>query len=189
MTPFDFFFSLFGLLLGLSLVEVLSGVAKVIHRRGALRSGLLTPMLALFVMLDVTSFWGAAWRARDAVPVTSASLFTGLLITSLYYLAASLVIPDDAAEREELDSHFFQQKHKVLGLLLLCNILAFAARGALMGAASFAWTPVEQALVTFYFVTLGAAVIAKGRTLNVLLLGLLILSYLADAVQSAVIGR
>ena len=123
------------------------------------------------------------------MPVTSASLFTGLAISSLYYLAASLVIPDDAADREELDSHFFEQKHKVLGLLLLCNVLIYAARGAVMGAASVAWTPGELALVILYFLALAAAVLARGRLLNTLLLGFLILVYLADAVQSAIIGR
>lgn len=64
MAPFDFIFALFGLLLGLSLAEVLSGFARAIQARlepgRALRLGWLTPLLGAFVLLDLLSFWNAA---------------------------------------------------------------------------------------------------------------------------------
>lgn len=60
---FSFAFSLFGLLLGLSLAAVLTGFARALRMRPRIKMGLLSPLLGLFVILDVTSFWNGAWRA------------------------------------------------------------------------------------------------------------------------------
>ena len=49
--------------------------------------GRLTPLLGVFVMLDITGFWSIAWQARDVVPPTYAALVVGLAITGLYYIA------------------------------------------------------------------------------------------------------
>ena len=57
MDAFNFAFSLFGLLLGFSLAEVLSGFARALKRGSARKLGWLTTLLAIFVMLDLTSFW------------------------------------------------------------------------------------------------------------------------------------
>ena len=57
MDAFNFAFSLFAIVLGLSLVEVLTGFARALKRRRVVHLGWLTPMAAIFVMLDLTSFW------------------------------------------------------------------------------------------------------------------------------------
>ena len=65
MTPsFEFFFSFYGLLLGLSAVEVAKGLANALGVRERIRIGWLTPLLAAFVLLDITSFWLFAWGGR-----------------------------------------------------------------------------------------------------------------------------
>src|SRR5688500_14878840 len=97
MTSFEFVFSLFGLMLGLSLAEILGGLTRTVQSRAAAtakkrrRIGWLTPLLGLFVMLDLTSFWTVAWTLRDSIPAHYSSLVIGLAITGIYYLAASLV--------------------------------------------------------------------------------------------------
>ena len=57
MDAFNFAFSLFAIILGLSLVEVLTGFSRALRHRRVVHLGWLTPLLALFVMLDLTSFW------------------------------------------------------------------------------------------------------------------------------------
>ena len=68
MDDFEFLFALYGLMLGLSVAEVLSGLARSIEERlqsrPTLRIGWLCPLLAAFVLLDLLSFWGAAWMVR-----------------------------------------------------------------------------------------------------------------------------
>ena len=52
MSDFEFLFALYGLMLGLSLAELLSGLARAIEERlspgATLRIGWLTPLLAIF---------------------------------------------------------------------------------------------------------------------------------------------
>ena len=47
MSAFEFFFGFYGLILGLSVVEVVTGFSKVLKQRRRIRIGYLTPMLAL----------------------------------------------------------------------------------------------------------------------------------------------
>ena len=75
MSQFEFIFTLYSLLLGLSLVELLSGLGRTVKARlhvdetvaDAFKIGWLTPLLGLFVMLDLLSFWSAAWSVRDMI--------------------------------------------------------------------------------------------------------------------------
>jgi hypothetical protein len=182
MSAFEFVFSLFGLLLGFSLVEVLGGLGKVLKSRRHIRTGWLTPLLALFVMVDITSFWTMAWLARDAIPANTASLFTGLVICGLYYLVAILVFPDDPAQAGELDSHFFAQKGKVLAGVLACNVLAYSARAVAQGSFGATYTPWDWFAFGAYFAALAAAIFARGQRWNAAFLALLILLYATDAV-------
>jgi hypothetical protein len=185
VSPFEFVFSLFGLLLGFSLVEVLGGLGKVLKSRRHIRVGWLNPLLALFVMIDITSFWLMAWLAREGIPANAASLFTGLAICGLYYLAAILVFPDDPAERGELDSHFFEQKSKVLAGVLACNVLAYCARAWAQGGFGINYSPWDWSAFAVYFAMLTGAIFVRGQRWNAAFLVLLILLYGADAVISA----
>ena len=182
MSAFEFVFSLFGLLLGFSLVEVLGGLGKVLKSRRHIRIGWLTPLLALFVMMDITSFWMWAWLAREGIPANAVSLFTGLLICGFYYLAAILLFPDDPAERGELDSHFFEQKPKVLSGVLACNLLAYCARAWAQGGFGVNYTPWDWLALGAYFTVLTAAIFVRGHRWNAACLALLILLYAADAI-------
>lgn len=93
MSDFEFVFSLFGLMLGFSLAEVLGGFIRTIKARRHVRLGWLTPMLAVFVMLDLTSFWANAWDHRAAIPATYGVMVLGLAASGLYYFVASLLFP------------------------------------------------------------------------------------------------
>ena len=89
MDAFNFAFSLFAIILGLSLAKVLEGFARALRRRRVIHLGWLTPLLAVFVMLDLTSFWESGWAARRFVTPQYGDLLIGLVMTGLYYIAAS----------------------------------------------------------------------------------------------------
>ena len=105
MTQFEFIFALYALLLGLSLVEVLSGLGRTLELRFAKDAsdaggesfsiGWLTPLLAIFVILDLLSFWMFSWTVRDVMAVNPATLLAVVGFASAYYLAARLVFPGD----------------------------------------------------------------------------------------------
>src|SRR5689334_20748531 len=113
MDAFNFAFSLFAIILGLSLVEVLTGFARALKRRRVVHLGWLTPLLALFVMLDLTSFWESSWAARRFLSPQYGILLIGLLVSGLYYLAASLIFPAEFGDRKDFDAHYMQHRRQV----------------------------------------------------------------------------
>ncbi len=159
MTIFEVVFSLTGLVLGLALVSVLSGLAKIMRARCELRTGWLTPLLGIWLLLDVTSFWGMAWEIRDLMPSVWPSLGVGLMLTSLYYLAASLVFPEDLKIEPDLDQYFWRNRRTVFGLVLACNLIAWGL-GLGLGRP---WPPVVWAINLTYLAALLGAVLASGR--------------------------
>jgi hypothetical protein len=184
MSNFEFVFSLFGLLLGFSLVEVLGKLAASVKARPQIRTGWLTPLLSLFVMLDLTSFWSIVWDARDVIPATYGVLVIGLAITGLYYFAASLIFPSDLDAGLDLDRWYFDHKATVLAILLACQLLAHGSKYALTGASGYQWSLVGWITMAIYLATLAASIFARGVRWNTALLVLLIALCLDDAIRN-----
>jgi len=194
MTNFEFIFSLFGLLLGLSLAEVLGGFGRALKRHGRRKLGLLTPMLSVFLLYDITTFWITAWRLREAVPIHIATLIIGLLITGLYYFAAVLVWPEDApspprgaqaaagspaSDWDDLDGWTMLHKRQVLLSVFACNAMSFAAALAL-APESFRLTPPEYVALSLYFAGMLAGAFVRSRRATILVLAVLLGLYLLD---------
>lgn len=182
MTPFEFVFSLFALLLGLSLAEVLGGLARVLKQRKEVQLGWLTPLLGLLVMLDLTSSWALAYSLKDSIPANFLTLVIGLFVTGLYYLAATLVFPDDASKWPDLDDYYFRHKRQVLGGMLASRVVARAAQFAL-GAAGWNYFPAFAAFVVLAL----AAMFAKGKKANIAILVVFLSLYPAFAALGLVL--
>src|SRR3954468_10462191 len=191
MSPFEFVFSLFGLLLGLSLAEVLGGLARTLKQWRTVRLGgvaafvglgWLTPLLGLLVMLDLTSSWALAYSLRDSIPANFLTLVIGLFVTGLYYLAATLVFPDDAAKWPDLDTYFFEHKKQVLGGILASRVLARAAQFAL-GAAGWNYFPAFAAFVCLAL----SAMFVRSKRANLAVLVVFIALYPAFALLGLVL--
>jgi len=175
MTSFEFVFSLFGLLLGLALAEVLGGFGSAIQHRRKVRIGWLTPLLGALVALDVTSFWMIAWDVRELVPVHYVSLLCGLFLIGLYYLVAHITFPDDFDEWPDLDAYYFEHRKWVLGGIMLCNTIALTILLAL-GAEPLQGLPNRLSLLVF-IPALVAAMFVKDKRANIVLLTLLVVQY------------
>ena len=126
MSDFEFIFTLYSLLLGLSMAEILAGLGRAIERRAIsptdasrrLKLGWLTPLLATFVILDLLSFWSFAWFVREELAVNRYTLLGVTAFACAYYVAARLVFPGESNEPDDLDDHFFRVRRVVLGILL-----------------------------------------------------------------------
>jgi hypothetical protein len=151
MSPLEFVFSLFGLVLGFSLVEVLSGLVKTVKLRGKVRIGWLVPLLGFFVMVDLTSFWSIAWVLREKIPANYAVLLLGLTISGLYYFSASMVFPDKPEEWPDFDAWAAAHKRQVMGGIFASNLMATAAVFSLLPPAAF---------TTYLYVTNGGLLAA-----------------------------
>jgi hypothetical protein len=182
MSQFEFVFALFGLLLGLSIVEVLGGLARAVEARlrpgAAVRIGWLTPLLGVFVLLDLLSFWQAAWFTRDAVRVSGHSLMAITVFASVYYLAAHLVFPREPAEHDDLDAHYFRVRRIVLGAmlaLLACQIVYYAGTPELAGALR---SPLALGLTLVLAGLMIAAMLVRGIKASRIVMALLVARYL-----------
>ena len=175
MTNFEFVFSLFGLLLGLALAQLLGGFGRALQTRHKVRIGWLTPILGLIVALDVTSFWTFAWEVRNSLTPHFFVLICCFAVTGLYYLVARLVFPAEPTAWPDYDVYFFRHKQLVLGGVLACNLLAYGGQ-ELLG-----YNPFSQhffIIVSAVFVPLVIlSIAAKGRLWNTIFLGLLLAQY------------
>jgi len=178
---FNFVFSLFALLLGLSLAEVLGGFAKALRRRRVVKLGWLTPLLAIFVMLDLTSFWEFAWGARRFVDPQYGILVIGLFMCGLYYIAASLVFPSEFGERADFDAHYIDHRRQVLGAILICDFIEMAPVLILRASEIPARVWAENVL---QFGALLTGVITPNKRANIAALTVLICVYLYSGVMS-----
>ena len=187
MSEFEFVFSLFGLLLGFSLVEVLGGLAKAVEAKvrpdesgEPVRIGWLTPLLSVFVMLDLVSFWGAAWVARDLVDVNGRVLLGGLFFAGSYYLAAHLVCPQNPRTERDLDAHYFRVRRLVIGTLTALLALQLAYWLTVPELAQNFKNPILIGRVALSFALLAAGLLVRGRRANIAVLSLLIAQYFYD---------
>ncbi len=181
MGPFELTFSLFGLLLGLSFAQILGGFAKAAKRIPRYRMGFLTPLLCLFLLYDISTFWITAWTLRALLPTQIGTLVVGLIITGLYYFAAVLIWPEVGDEEgwNDLNGWMLRQKRKVLLSMLAAN--AINLTGVLLlipGGPGF--TSVQYALMILYFVGLLAGSFARGKKQTLAALILLIALYAGD---------
>ena len=179
MTNFEFVFSLYALLLGLALAEVLSGFGKALQSRRKIKIGWLTPLLGLFVALDLTSFWTVAWTVRDTIPPSYISLLCGFVITGMYYLIARIVFPHDLQEWPDHDVYYFAHRRLVLGGVLLCNLLAMAGQAAL-GNPPFA-SPSDWFTIGAFFTPLAFAIWIRSKRANIAILVILAFYYVVLA--------
>ena len=162
MTGFEFVFSLFGLLLGLCIAEVLGGLGRALEHRENVSIGWLTPMLGAFVLLDLTTYWEALWLERENVPITSLTLVLGTGFAAAYYLAAYLIFPDDLKRHTDLDMHFMRVRRTVLGIALVM----FAIQGVLQSFGGGDITPRNAGLTLAIFAPFyGLAMFAKRKVI------------------------
>ena len=183
MSAFEFFFSFYGLLLGLSVAELVGGFARVLHERHRVRFGWLTPLLALFVAIDLVTFWNQAWVFFRGAPFNPVLLLVGLIIAATFYIAASVTFPRVSAEgvetRIDLDDHFWAHRRLVFGCVLAANAIVWLLLGALALADpdwAAVWSRRLVIGVGFFAVSTAVAAFAPQRRVVIAAL-LMVLAY------------
>ena len=172
MTDFEFLFSVFGLLIGLTFIEIAIKFADAIDAHSRRPVGVLTPLLALFVMVDVAGYWLFAWSIRDLLHVRWRTVFIGLAVALIYYLSASMIFPRSEGEWKNLDEHYWGRKRLVIGGILLVE------------SATMAWqfTRAVPALDDYwfwfyqlpYFIPMAALLFTRSRRIDIALFILII---------------
>lgn len=167
MSEFEFLFALFGLLLGLSIAALLGGLGRAVEARirpgAAVRIGWLTPLLGAFVLLDLLSFWQAAWVVREVVDVSGHSLMAVTVFASVYYLAACLIFPRDPDEDRDFDAHFFRVRRIVLGAMFGLLVWQIGWYMSVPQLSEFLWRPLPLVLTAVLALLMFAAMFVRGE--------------------------
>jgi hypothetical protein len=134
MSAFEFFFTLYGLVLGLSVVEVVAGISRLVHDSKGVRIGVLTPLLALVLLTDLCGFWLAAYRFFSDRPLDYVVIVLSLGAASLYYIAASVVFPRDLSREPDLDAVYMRHRRLVMIGIAVAGLVMFEAIPAMTAA-------------------------------------------------------
>lgn len=184
MDAFNFVFSLFGLLLGLALAEVLGGFGAALQERHKIRIGWLTPLLGLIVACDLTTFWLFAWFSRKLVPANYLVLLCALVITGIYYLAARLVFPHDRTEWRDYDAYYFKHRRWVIGGIIASNVMMAGGQFGL-GLNPFA-LPIDKFSAVLFYGEAIALMVMSNRRVSIALLAFWLFQYPESAIYSFV---
>ena len=180
MSPFEFYFSFYGLLLGLSVAQVAGGIGHAVVIRRDSRLGWLTPLLSLFVLLDVASFWVWAWGSRDTISIGYAAIYLGLVIALCYYLATVLMFPVRDGDWKDLDVHYWSNKRLVLAGIAVANIIVLAHAFATRDEPFSASFGIYQAL---YWIPIAIMLVSRWKLVDGLCLVILSGSYLSVTIE------
>jgi len=154
---------------GLIVAELALKFADAVDANRQRPVGILTPGLALLVLTDVTSSWLIIWSARHAVIVNWRTVFGGVLLAVVYFLAATLVFPRTRDGCARLDDHYWSRKRIVAGAILFVNLVIDAL---MMTRAIPAW---NDWWFYFYFagylVPVAGLVFSRSRRLDLVFLG------------------
>jgi hypothetical protein len=175
MTIVEFVFSFYSLLFGLALAQVFAGFGNALQERHKIKLGWLTPLLGLFVTMDVTSFWAIGWDLKDMFRPDFLFLLCGVLLAGIYYLAARLVFPRNFVEWPDFDVYYFRHKQLVFGGILFCNIVA-AAFGLATGE-RYLRSPLGVVNLVTYFIPLIALLAVRSKRANIALVLVLLARY------------
>lgn len=158
MSDFEGLFGLLSIMFGLIVAELAIKSADAIDARSARPLGLLTPALTFLVLTDVTSLWVWVWGARKVLAVNWPTVFGGVLLAFVYFLAISLVFPRTSGDWAHLDDHYWSRKRLVAGGLLFANSVII---GAMLTRAIPAWND-----WWFYFNFIGYLIALAGLVLS-----------------------
>ena len=178
MDDFSFYLSYYGLILGLSVAQVAGGFLNAIGARHRVKIGWLTPALAVFIFLDITSFWIFAWAIRSSITISWASMYLGLLISIVYFMASGLVFPRKIDEWPDLDDYYWKHKRWVIGGILIPNLISITQTTIYHPAKVDAFFLFAQLT---YWPPVILLLFSRQRWQDLTLLSIAIISYIANA--------
>ncbi len=157
MDAFEFFFTIYSLLLGFALAELMLGYANLLRAPVRPSWGWLTPTVGMLIFLEIIVTFLDAWMKLRGVPLNLSGLLVPTLIAVSYFVAAVMAVPRSATEWKSLDDYFHDRKTWILGLLaapFLLNTLLIELPGFLTGAFVWGTAFTEWVIANLLFITL-----------------------------------
>lgn len=117
MESFGYLSTLFSIIIGLALAQILQGIRALILARGTARIFAPSLIWAVVLLIMATQMWWSAFGLRSHSEWTFGLYGLILLQMALFYLASGLVLPDLSLGSINLETDYFAHRRWFFGLL------------------------------------------------------------------------
>lgn len=138
MSAFEFYFSFFGLIIGIAVANVGIGFGRLWRARETAQIGVCLPLLGAWLLSHGILNWLAAWTRLQDIPVSAASLFVGLFVALPYVVVSTVMFPEDAERHPSLDDFYMSHSRLVMAMMMtptFCGIIGGMIFGEVYSAA------------------------------------------------------
>lgn len=146
MSDFEFLFGFYGLLLGLALANVTTGLADVWRADKPVRLGICTPLLALAIVSVIVAQWNMSWSFRDQIKMQPMELVWNLGSTLPYIFLSHAIFPKHAEKWESLDDYYLDHRRVLLTLLMIAPVIAIVSNA--IAYSDFSLDPAIRTVMT-----------------------------------------
>ena len=135
------------------------------------------------MILDLLSFWVFAWRVRNAVTASTATVFGVLVFSSAYFLASRLVFPSAPEQFSDLDTHYFRVRRTVFAMLIAMVAVQCIFLLSVPRFAALLLAPLNLALTGVLIVLMLTAAVIRDSRASTAVPALLIVRYIVIYVR------
>ncbi|HEX9965949.1 MAG TPA: hypothetical protein VGB04_13320 [Allosphingosinicella sp.] len=136
MDAFEYYFSFFTLIIGLAVAAVARGFGTMWQTRRRAEIGWLTPLLAAFLLLDISRFWLGLWSRQEIAAMGPLALASVLCVALPYVFVTTIMFPSEPDDWASLDEYYASNSRSIFVVLLFSKIAAYVSDLALFG-----WDP------------------------------------------------
>jgi hypothetical protein len=123
MDRFSFFFSFYGLILGLAVAELLSGFAGMVRAHALKKLEAQTALTGLLTLTAIVATWVDAFSMERSLTLDFRDLWAPIVLAIIYYLAAAVIFPRDVRQYAHLRAYFAARRTFVIGLLFAAELV------------------------------------------------------------------
>lgn len=170
MNAFEYYFSFFTLIIGLAVAAVAKGFGEMWQSRRRAPVGYVTPLLAAFLLLDLSRFWLGLWGKQEIAMMGPLALASGLCVALPYVFATSIMFPQDADEWPSQDAYYSAHSRPLYVALFASKVAAYGSDFLLFG-----WKPAWVDVIGIAIILAPFAVLIRSRSIKVHLATLIFL--------------
>lgn len=136
MDAFEYYFSFFTLIIGLAVAAVARGFGTMWQTRRRAEIGWLTPLLAAFLLLDISRFWLGLWGRQEIAAMGPFALASVLCVALPYVFVTTIMFPSEPDDWASLDEYYLSNSRSIFAVLLFSKVSAYVSDLGLFG-----WSP------------------------------------------------
>lgn len=119
MSGFEYLFTFYGLLLGLAVANVATGLADMWRGHAQIRAGWTTPLLGLFIMLGAAQQWVSFWGGRDEITMGPSELLVSIGVALPFIFISQAMYPREEGGWASLEDYYLAHSRVFMAVLLV----------------------------------------------------------------------